>query len=121
MDFKSDANGDLLIENGDFVLVDGVDETVQFINQSLRFLQAEWFLDETKGFPYFDEVFVKNPNPVALDSLFKKYIIELPGVEELTAFSLEYDPSSRNLTITGSIRALDGEADFSATTILPGG
>lgn len=121
MDFLMADSGDLAIVNGDFALVSGVDETVQFIKQRLRLFLAEWFLDETLGLPYFDDVFIKNPNPAALDSIFKKYIINLPGVQELTAFSLDFDPATRNLTITASIRALDGEADFSVTNIIPGG
>lgn len=121
MDFKMDENGDIAIENGDFVLISGVDATVQFLIQSLRLFLSEWFLDETKGFPYFDEVFVKNPNPVALESLFKTYILDLPGVEELLSFSLDFDSAERTLSITGRIRALDGEADFTVSDIAPGG
>lgn len=121
MDFLMDENGDLAIVDGDLALVTGVDATVQFLVQSLRLFLSEWFLDETAGFPYYDEVFVKNPNPAALDSLFKTYIIDLPGVEQLLDFSLNFDVSTRQLTITGVIQAFDGEADFSVATILPGG
>lgn len=112
------TNGDIDLKNGDFYFVTGVDATVQFIIQTLRLFLAEWFLDENLGMPYFDEVFVKNPNPVALDSIFKTKIIECPGVEELMAFSMEIDSVTRELTITGRIRAFDGEADFSVTNVL---
>lgn len=121
MDFAMDENGDLALKNGDFYFVTGVDATVQFLTQRLRFLLAEWFLDETKGIPYLDRIFIKNPNPVELDSIFKTVVIESPGVLELLTFSLGVDAALRKLLVTGSIRAIDGEADFSETLILPGG
>lgn len=122
MDFLADPEtGDIAIVNGDFALVTGVDETVQFLIQRLKLFLGEWFLDETLGLPYFDEVFVKNPDPIALDSIFKTYILKSPGVLELTAFSLDFDTPTRTLSIRGTIRALDGEADFSVSNIIPGG
>ena len=33
--FKLDNNGDLIIENGDFIMIDGRDELVQSINRIL--------------------------------------------------------------------------------------
>lgn len=120
MDFKSDENGDLVIENGDFVFVTGIDATAQFLGQGLRLFLGEWFLDETIGVPYFDEVFVKNPNPVALDTIFKTYILNFPGIEELLAFDFGYEAATRKFSITGRIRGLDGEADFSVVNLIPG-
>lgn len=116
-----DENGDFAVRNGDFYFVEGVDATIQFLNQRLRLFLAEWFLDETKGIPYFDEVFIKNPNPIVLDSIFKTTIIETPGVLELLVFNMDIDSARRKLTVSGRIRALDGEADFSETIVIPGG
>jgi hypothetical protein len=115
MDLKLDADGDLAIENGDLALVTGVDATVQFVRQRLQLFLSEWFLDESRGIDYFDRVFIRNPNPIELDSIFKTTIIESPGVLELLAFDMDIEPVSRTLTVTGRIRALDGEADFSVT------
>lgn len=121
MDFAMDENGDIAVVNGDFIFVEGVDATVQFVNQKLRLFQTEWFLDEIKGVPYFDEVFIKNPNAVVLDSIFKTQIMETPGVLELLEFSMDMESGTRKLTVSGRIRALDGEADFSQTIVLPSG
>lgn len=121
MDWKLDANGDKAVENGDFVMIDGVDEIVQFLSQSLRFIQQEWFLDETLGFPWFDDVFVKNPDLNAITAIFKTYIINIPGILELTQFDLDYDPNARTLTITGNFISIDGDADFTVVIPAPGG
>lgn len=121
MDFAMDENGDIAIVNGDFYFVTGIDATIQYLNQYLRLFLTEWFLDETQGIPYLDEIFIKNPNPVTIDSIFKAKIIQCPGIIELLAFSLSIDSPTRLLTITGRIRGLDGEADFSLPNISPGG
>lgn len=118
MDLALNADGDIDVINGDFYFVTGVDATVQFLNQRLRLFLAEWFLDETLGVPYFDEIFVKNPNAVAIDSILKTYIINSPGVLELLAFDMSIDTATRTLTVSGRIRALDGEADFSVSNVL---
>lgn len=121
MDFAQDENGDIALKNGDFYFVTGVDATVQFLKQRLKLIAGEWFLDETKGVPYFDEIFVKNPNPVVLDSIFKTVIIETPGVLALTEFSMDINARTRTLTLNIRIRAFDGEADFSIDIVVPGG
>jgi hypothetical protein len=115
MDLKCNASGDIVVENGDFVFVTGLDATIQFLGQRLRFFLSEWFLDQSLGIPYHDQVFVKNPNPVALDSIFKTAIIDTPGVLELQSFTMRIDAALRVVTITGRVRCIDGEADFSAT------
>lgn len=121
MDFLMDENGDIAIVNGDFALVTGVDATIQFLNQSLRLFLAEWFLDETAGVPYLDDIFGKNPDTVKIDSILKTQIMNCPGVIKLLVFTLQIDSATRKLTIDGRILGLDGEADFSVSTILPGG
>lgn len=118
MDIKTDnLTGDIELENGDLAFTIGVDSTIQFLTARLKLFATEWFLDETKGIPYFDSVFVKNPNPVALDTIFKTAVIESPGVLELLKFSMDIDVASRRLTIAGRIRAFDGEADFTETVV----
>lgn len=122
MDFAMDENGDLAIKNGDFYLVTGVDATIQFLKQRLRLFLGEWFLDEAKGVPYFDEVFVKNPNPVALNSIFKTQIIETPGVRELLSFDMQINTTTRVMTLTIRVRCDEGEpVDFTLDVPVPGG
>lgn len=115
MDLALDANGDLDLENADLYFVKGADAVKQFISNKLRFFLAEWFLDETGGIPYFDQVFVKNPSPIIIDTIFKTQILDTPGVVELLEFSIELDGKNRKATITFRARTEDGEIDFSET------
>lgn len=104
--------GDLAIEGGNLFLLTGADAVAQYAGQRLRTFLSEWFLDEQRGFPWFDLAFQKNPDLVALDAALKNYILSSPGVVELTAFSLEPLPSTRELNLSFSARSADGTIEF---------
>ena len=54
MDLKLDTTThDLVIENYDLVLVDGIDLVRQAIKQRLLLVSEEWFLDDTIGVPWY--------------------------------------------------------------------
>jgi hypothetical protein len=94
------TTNDLLFVNGDLAMDSATDGIDQFLKRRLKTFLAEWFLDETVGIPYLDDVFVKNPNPVVMAAVFKKEILETPGVIELVSFDLSLDNKTRNLTLT---------------------
>ena len=79
MDLALDSiTGDLDFENGDLYMVRQSAAVEQFLRQKLKLFLAEWFLDESKGVNYFDEVFVKNPRSVVIDTIFKNEILSTP-------------------------------------------
>lgn len=117
-DIKLDQNGDIDLTNGSMTLVDGVDAVTQLLNQRLLFFYGEWFLDLDKGIPYFEKVFMKNPNPSVLDSLFKRAILTTPGILRLEAFSMTLDTARRSLSITGQAVSTSGIVNFNIEDIL---
>lgn len=50
--FKVDDKGDLIIQDGDLVMIEGDDEIVQSIERRLSTNQGEWFLDTEFGLDY---------------------------------------------------------------------
>lgn len=116
MDLAIDTlTGDLALDGGDLTFVRGRDAVAQYLSQKLRLFLAEWYLDQTKGIPYFDEVFVKNPSQVVIDTRFKNEILNTAGVVELISYSADLDGPTRRLTLTFSARTEDGQIDFSET------
>ena len=60
MDLKLDTTThDLVIENYDLALVDGIDLVRQAIKQRLLLVLEEWFLDDTIGVPWYQYIFQK--------------------------------------------------------------
>lgn len=112
MDFALNTDGDLDIQNGVLVRIEGADEVAQRIRQRLRTFYGEWFLNLTAGVPYFEAILVKNPDRTTVDALFKKAILETPGLLELTKFELQLDTSDRTLTVSIAGRATDGPIEL---------
>ena len=91
----SPTYGDILIENGEIVLVDGKEAILQDILQTLRTFLEEWFLDLSVGVPWLQQILVKNPNLNHVDALLIDAIGGVPGVDQITFFQSELDPKTR--------------------------
>lgn len=112
-DIKLDEeNKDLVIENGKLLLTSGIDAVRQRLSQRLGLFLAEWFLDRRRGLPYIQQVFVKNPNPVVIDTVFKREILAEPNVTKLLSFSLDLETTTRLLTVTFRAETTTGTLDF---------
>lgn len=112
-DLKLDnSTWDLVIENGDLVLMDEQESIGQLVRQRLGWFLGEWFLDASGGVPYFEDIFVKGVSLAVVDSLLKFTILETPGVLELLSFILDYDGATRTLSLTFEARTSDGIINF---------
>jgi hypothetical protein len=71
-DLKLTNNHDLLIEEGDLVLINNEAEmAVQSLKINLLLFRGEWFLDNTIGVPYFQEILGKVSNKTLVDNIIK--------------------------------------------------
>jgi len=111
-DILLDSTGDIDLTDGQLTLTTGLVATKQRLSQRLSLFAGEWFLDRTRGIPYIEQVFVKQPNPVVIDAVFKNEILSDPAVLELTKFELDLEVATRVLTITFSAITDDGPIDF---------
>lgn len=107
-DLKLDTAGDLAVETGDFVLISDSDETVQSVRIRLRFYLGEWFLDNRLGVPFYEQVFVKNPDLTQVEGLLRGVILETPGMATLTSYRQTLDGETRTLTVTWAGTTDDG-------------
>jgi hypothetical protein len=113
-----ESTWDLVTDATDLKLVDGADAVRQHLAQRLKTFLGEWFLDQRIGVPYLQQVLVKNPDPVVLDSVFKAEIIHTPGIVELLSFDLGIDAGARRLQVASTVVASDGES-LSFNEVLP--
>lgn len=116
-DIVLDENWDILVAGSDLTLTTDIDAIRQHLSQRLKTFYGEWFLNMEIGVPYFQQVLRKNPDPVVIDSIFKREIINTPGIVQLTDFNLDLDPATRVLTLFFSALCTEGEITF--TEVIP--
>ena len=97
MDIALKRDGDMYVSpKGDIILNDSV---AQKIRIRLLWFLSEWRWDPEEGIPYFDDVFVKNPDLDAIESVIREKIFEIPEVIEVGDISVTLNSDQRKVTI----------------------
>lgn len=93
MDIKIRKSGDIIVtENGDIELTGSLQQAILI---HLRWIYAEWRLGNTLGFPWFEDVFVKNPNIEKIKKDVRDTINEINGIKYSTVDRVEYSAGGR--------------------------
>ncbi len=97
MDILLDKEGDMIItEQGDILLEGSV---AQKINTRLRWFEGEWRWDVEEGLPYFEDLFIKNPDTDAFESRIREKIFEVEEVTEVKDVRIVRHPETRGASI----------------------
>jgi len=107
-DLLISSTGDLAIVKGDLLLTDSSNNTAQAIRRRLSTFQGEWFLDESIGLPYFDDILGKGKFLSDIKVIYLREIQSVPEVAEILEFNIEEDPILRKLKINFTVRDDDG-------------
>lgn len=93
LDIKLNADGDLDVSAfGDISTTESVRQAVLI---RLRWIYDEWRLGPEYGFPWFEEVFVKNPNTIKIKQLIREEILKVSEVRAAEVTKIDYDPAKR--------------------------
>ena len=112
-------DNDIDIDGEQWQLVDGDDALIQHLLIRLRFFKGEWFLNPAIGVPYYDTIFLKNPDLVAVRGVFRLAILTTPGIASLNSLLTDLEESTRRLTVTfTAIKDDGGVLDFSKEFII---
>jgi hypothetical protein len=90
---------DLQITSGDLSLATGTTAIQQRLQQALQLWLGEWFLDTTVGVPYKQQILVKNPNIDLVQADLVAAASDVPGIIQITDFSLEYSATNRSVSV----------------------
>ena len=93
-------NNDLKIVSGEFETVENSIAVAQLIQSRLRTFAREWFLNNSIGIDYFNQVLVDNYNIPKIESIFKTEILETTNVDEMLDFNISIDRQNRVLEIS---------------------
>jgi len=117
-------NDDLVIEQGDLVLIQDLPYAGQRMRIRLDFQQGEWFLNLDDGIPYRQDIFVRNPNLSIISAILRDRIISMPEINRLQTFELTFDNVTELLrlsflaiSIYGPVQA-EAEAEDPASLLL---
>jgi hypothetical protein len=109
-DLKIDAlTGDLIIEDGDFVWVAGIDSIEQDIRTALLMFRGEWFLDLTQGVPYHQSILGQKTPLTVIREIFRTQLLTIPGVLAVLALEVSFKATIRKLTVTWKVSTDLGE------------
>lgn len=100
-DILCDSNGERLISSGaNYAFADGIAAVDQGIRCRVSLLLGEYWLDESLGVPWLQEVLVKNPQAIVVKSVIGAAISDTPDVQNVTAFEFAIDAATRRGTVS---------------------
>jgi len=108
--FHIAQDGDILLTNGKITIEqDPFFAAAIKLRNRFLFFRGEWFLDTREGVPYFQLVFVKNPDLNVISRLFTDIILSLdPVIVSVTRMDLYFQSASRDLVIDFEALGADG-------------
>ena len=119
---KLDNNGDMQFGNGNANFYKDTPEAIaQNIYTRLKLWLGEWYLDTDEGTDWLGKCLGKNSMDSALLEI-KQRILGTTGVNSIQNFSASIEPTSRKLTITGTVNTIYGNTDINySDNISPAG
>ena len=79
--------------------INGADKVAQQIKINLLTFFGEWFLDQTWGVPYLEEILIKNPRMASVETILREHINSVPHVTRIVALGLDWNRRTRILTV----------------------
>ncbi len=97
IDLKLTNDWDLDINAlGDFFPTASV---AQAVTIRLKWFLAEWRLGPAFGFPYYEEVFIKNPNLTKIRGDLRDLVMGVEGVTDVTRIEIDPNPETRRANV----------------------
>lgn len=106
-DIMLGTDGDLALEAGDLVLVEGAESIAQRLTLGLSLFRGEWALDPTAGIPFLQEILGQKPRIDHVREIFREAILATPGVGTLDSLTVEQ--TGRELSIDFRVTTDEGE------------
>lgn len=99
-------------ENGDYAINKFIEQsaaTIQAVTTRLRLFRGEYFLDLSKGVPWYQEVFIKPSRQSEVERIIRNTILQTEGVQELLAFDGDFNGNTRKLTVSFTAKTIYGD------------
>jgi hypothetical protein len=101
---------DLVIEDGDLVIVAGPAAIAQDWNLRVALFRGEWPLDRRIGIDYQGLIFGPKPPDALLRHIYTRVTQETAGVKSIERLEFTFDRRTRQLTVDAAVIAETGES-----------
>jgi hypothetical protein len=101
------TGGDLTKDEGRLVITAGRECLAQTVRQRLQTFRGEWRYDLGHGVPFIQQI-ADNADLDTVRSIYREVLIETPGVAEVKTLAVSLDRTTRRLSVTGTVRGVDG-------------
>ncbi len=118
LDILLDDDMDIVVTD-DLQIVSGILGIAQCLKIALSIFLGEWFLDESIGIDYWNQVLVKDPNIPAIREMFSQEILKAPGIRSIISLDITLESSDRSATITYTVKSDEGLITDSVTQGVP--
>lgn len=95
--------GDLVVKDGDLIIVSNAERVAQQVLITLREWLGEWFLNTNDGIPYLEYILVKNPNENHIRQILTEAIESVDGVTKVTELEFTFNRILRTLSVNYEI------------------
>jgi len=102
-----------LTADGDPVLCAGVDLVRQRLIMGLKLFLGEYYLDISKGMPWYQYVLTDQPKTNVIEALFRAKILEDDEITKITSFSMSIEKPTRTLRVSFSAQSALGVINVS--------
>jgi len=79
------------------------------LKHRFQFFKGEWFLDTRIGVPYFEVVYVKNPDIELIRRVIRRIILSCPPIVDVKKVDVFYLPKLRTCAFEFQAVAADGQ------------
>lgn len=97
------STSDLIVQDGDLMIVDNAERVAQQVLITLREWFGEWFLKTSDGIPYLEYILVKTPNKAHIRQILTQAIESVEGVRDVTELDFTFNHVLRTLAVAYEI------------------
>jgi hypothetical protein len=101
-------NGDLAMEHGQLVMIDGKEELAQCAKNVLGTNKAEWFLNRGMGIK-FNAFLGKELNEEEMREQIRQGLFQEPRIKTVDSINFDYDRKNRTIGVRFTATAVNGE------------
>lgn len=109
------SSGDIVTSGTQFFSGGSAAEAAQNVNTRLKLFTGEWFLNIQDGTPWFPDtnrygILGKGGSLSQKEAILRRRILLAPSVAGMSSFNIDYEPTTRLLTVTAGIISTSSES-----------